>query len=228
MPVYFVLFLIGKKYPEKKDNASRAIVSWAFHVILLIAGTKIIVHGKENIPKDHAVLFVGNHRSYFDILSTYVVSGIKIGYVAKKEMEQIPLLSLWMKAIGCLFLDRENIKEGLKTILKGVDQLKGGHSIFIFPEGTRSKTEAMGTFKEGSTKMAEKAKCPIVPVALSNTDYIFEKNKHFAIKATTIEITFGDEIIINTLPKEDQKFLGAYLQRLIQQMKEKQEAAASS
>ena len=73
-------------------------------------------------------------------------------------MAKVPLLRLWMRYIHCLFLDRSNVKEGLKTILAGVDELKNGHSIWIFPEGTRNRGEegSMLEFKEGSLKMADK------------------------------------------------------------------------
>ena len=75
-------------------------------------------------------------------------------------MEKIPFLSTWMKLVNCLFLDRDDMKQGLKMVLDGINKLKSGISICIFPEGTRNKgedeTELM-PFKEGSLKMAEKS-----------------------------------------------------------------------
>ena len=67
-PVMFILWLIGMKKPSVKDRASRAIIYRAFGVVRFIASTKLIVLGKENIPTDCAVLYVGNHRSYYDII----------------------------------------------------------------------------------------------------------------------------------------------------------------
>ena len=111
----FILWLIGKKNPDLKDRVSRRMIQWIFGVLLFVSGTKVKAEGLENIPKDRAVLYVGNHRSYFDIITSYrLLPGIT-GYVAKKEMEKIPLLRLWMRYIHCLFLDRSNVKEGLKT-----------------------------------------------------------------------------------------------------------------
>ena len=135
----FILWLIGKKNPDLKDRISRRMIQWIFGVLLFVSGTKVKAEGLENIPKDRAVLYVGNHRSYFDIITSYrLLPGIT-GYVAKKEMAKVPLLRLWMRYIHCLFLDRSNVKEALKTILAGVDELKNGHSIWIFPEGTRNR-----------------------------------------------------------------------------------------
>ena len=153
-PINLILTGLDKKKPGIKTRISEKMVKRGFKICLRIAGAKISVKGVENIPTDQAVLFVSNHRSYFDILVSYVSSPIPLGFVAKKEMEKIPGLSTWMKNIRCLFLDRENVKEGLKTILQGVEQLKSGYSVYICPEGTRNHKEEMLPFKEGSTKMA--------------------------------------------------------------------------
>ena len=85
----FILWLIGKKNPDLKDRISRRMIQWIFGVLLFVSGTKVKAEGLENIPKDRAVLYVGNHRSYFDIITSYrLLPGIT-GYVAKKEMANI-------------------------------------------------------------------------------------------------------------------------------------------
>ena len=87
------------------------------------------------------------------------------GYVAKREMLRYPLRNVWMYFLHCLFLDRSDLKKGLKTILEGVEKVKSGISICIFPEGTRNDTDQdFLPFHEGSFKIAEKATAPIVPI----------------------------------------------------------------
>ena len=139
IPVLLVEWIIGKFSPMTKDISSLRMVQAIFKFILWITGAKVTVIGEENVPKDQAVLYVANHRSYFDILLTYSRCPIRTGYVAKKEMEHYPLLSNWMRNLYCLFLDREDIKQGLKTILQAADYVKSGISVCIFPEGTRNK-----------------------------------------------------------------------------------------
>ena len=153
--IYFPLTNIFNK--KAKARISYAIVQWVLKTCLFIAGTKLEVIGLENVPRDRAVLYVGNHRSIFDILINYSLLPPLMGFVSKKEMKKYPFLNHWMKLVNCLFLDRDNIKEGLKTILEGVEQMKNGISMFIYPEGTRAKSDdAMIEFKEGSFKIAEK------------------------------------------------------------------------
>lgn len=221
IPLYLIEWILGKCNVKARDNSSKFIVSLGFKICLLISGVKIKATGVENIPKDKACLYVGNHNSFFDILVSYVIIPYNVGYVSKKEINKVPFLNLWMRNISCLFLDRDNLKEGLKTILQGVEQLKSGVSVFVFPEGTRSKDGKMIPFKEGSMKMAEKSKAPIIPVALTGTADIFEN--HFPkIKRGTVTIEFGKPIIIDALEKEEKKFLGAYTQKIIQEMLDKE------
>lgn len=221
MPIYFILWLIGKKSPDTYNRASRCIVKWGFSVVRFLSGTRLIVQGQENIPHDRAVLYVGNHRSYYDIILTYLAVPGMTGYIAKKEMNKIPSLRKWMKAIGCLFLDRDDIRQGMQMILDAVEKVKSGISIYIFPEGTRNKSEDdFLPFKAGSLKIAEKSKCPVIPVAINGSDEVFEKHVPRIIK-TTVVIEFGPAIYTDNLDRESKKALPDTTYACIRSMYEK-------
>ena len=214
--LFFVEWIIGKIDKKAKDYSSLRIVQWGFRVILWIGGVKITVKGKENIP-DEAALFVGNHRSYFDILVLYVQCERLTGFVAKDAMEKIPSLRVWMRYLYCLFLDRKDPRAGMKTILQAIEYIKQGVSICIFPEGTRNDGEelSMLPFKEGSFKIATKTGCPIVPVSINNSAEIFE-NHVPKMKKTHVVVEYGTPIYPKELDKEDQKFIGAKCQKIIE------------
>lgn len=217
IPVYLILWIIGKFNMDARNKIALKIIQTVFKIILFISGTKIDARGVENIPKDTAVLYVGNHVGFFDIISGYTfVQGVT-GFVSKKEFKKVPFLNIWMIFVNCLFLDRNNIRQGAKTILQGIKYLKNGISIFIFPEGTRSKDAKMIPFKEGSMKLASKSKVPIQPIAFRGSSTIFEDNFP-RIKKGTIIIEFGKPIVIEELSAEEQKHLGAYTQNIIQEM----------
>ncbi|MCL2052546.1 MAG: 1-acyl-sn-glycerol-3-phosphate acyltransferase [Lachnospiraceae bacterium] len=217
IPVLIALWIIGKYNRELKDKSSLKIVLWAFRLCLKISGVKVTVLNEENVPLDKAVLYVGNHRSYFDIPLTYVRVPRLTGYVAKKEMERYPLLKNWMRSLHCLFLDRKNIKEGLKTILSCIEKIKSGISICIFPEGTRNKVnDTFLPFHEGSFKVAEKSGCPIIPMTINNSAAIFEDHLPFVKKAHVI-IEYGKPIYINELLPEQKKHIGNYVQKIIEE-----------
>lgn len=220
IPVLLWQNQLAKKDLEKKDWQSTRMVQKQFKRILKFAGVHITVKGLDKVPMDRAVLYVGNHRSCFDILVGYAVIPNRMGFVAKKEMLKWPLLRDWMRNVNCLFLDRKNMKEGLKTILAGIELVKRGVSVFIFPEGTRSRGEDlldMLPFKEGSLKIAEKSGCPVVPVAITGTAEIFEK-QFPKVKSGQVTIEFGEPFLIKELEPENRKFAGAYTQEKIRQM----------
>ncbi|MCP1100873.1 1-acyl-sn-glycerol-3-phosphate acyltransferase [Aequitasia blattaphilus] len=221
VPVLFFTWLIGTFSKKSVDKIALSYVTFGFQTIIRISGAEIVVKGKEKIPKE-AALFIGNHRSYFDILITYVYIQRTMGYVAKKEMLRYPLLRNWMKRIHCVFLDRENPKEGLKSILEAISFIKSGISIFIFPEGTRNdgKELSMLPFHAGSFKIAEKSGSPIVPVSLNNTASIFE-NQFPAFRKSRVILEFGDPIYLSKMDREEKKHIATYTQEIIQKTIEK-------
>ena len=220
IPVLLIEWVIGKYNQEAKDYSCLRMVQTAFKLMLKVAGVRLTVIGEENVPKDQAVLYIGNHRSYFDILLTYSRCPGLTGYVAKVEMLRYWLLRDWMKALYCLFLDRKDIKAGLKTILQGIEYIKRGISICIFPEGTRNRTDEMLPFKEGSLKIAEKTGCPIIPMAITNSAEIFENHIPF-VRPCHVILEYGTPILPKELTKDEKKFLGSYTQNRIQEMLDK-------
>lgn len=220
LPFLAVERLIARKNRYAADIARLHVVQWAFKVVLFFSGTHLTVIGEEHVPKDCAVLYIGNHRSFFDIVITYARCPRLTGYIAKDSIKKIPLLSLWMKRLYCLFLNRDDVKEGLKTILTGIEQIKNGISMCIFPEGTRGTgidESDMLPFKEGSLKMAEKTGCPIIPMALTGTADIFENHLPW-IRSAHVTLQYGEPIYPKELPKEAQKRLGSYTQKVILDM----------
>lgn len=221
LPIQFVEWLIGKKFPLAKAKSSLAIVNWAFRVVIFIAGTKVTFLGEDNVPKDQPVLYVANHRSFFDIIITYTRVPRLTGYISKKEIGSIPGLNIWMRYLNCLFLDRQDPKQGLQTILTGIEYLKNGISMCIFPEGTRNKTE--GTFlefKDASFRLASKSGCPVVPISIVGTGNILED--HFPkIRKAKVVIEYGKPQYISELDEHEKKHPGAFFQKQIMDMYEK-------
>lgn len=203
-PLYFVTWLIGKASEDAMLKIRYGYVHNALKVVWFLGGGKLTTIGLENIPRDRAVLFVANHRSIFDVIITGMQIPQPTGYVAKIELSKIPLLALQMRAIKCLFLDRENVKQGLKVILEAISYVKSGVSMLIFPEGTRSKKEGeFLEFHQGSFKIATKAKVPIVPVTIVNTGDLLED--HFPrLKRAHVIIEYGEPIETADLDRKAQ------------------------
>jgi len=186
--------------------------------LLFCAGTRLNVKGKENIPKNQTLLFICNHKSLFDIPILVSSIDIPMAFVGKIQLKKVPIISFWMKKINCIFMDRDDIRQSLKAINQGIEQLKNGQSLLIFPEGTRIKGEELGEFKKGSLKLANKSNVPIIPIYIKNADKILE-NQFPWIKATHIDVRIGKPIIIEKLDTNSQKNLSEYVKKQIEILK---------
>lgn len=219
-----VVLVLRKIDSKKADLFSRKWVSFGLLVVRGIAGTKLTVRGAENIPDDRAVVFMGNHRSFFDVILTYPLVKRPTGYLAKIEMKKVPLLSTWMRNIHCLFLDRKDIKQGLETILEAADLVKNGISVFVFPEGTRSRAEGeFGEFRGGSFKIAEKAGAPVIPVTIVGTGAILEDHFPWIYRKPAI-IEFGKPIETKGLKPAERKKIPEMTRNIIMETYEKNKA----
>lgn len=200
--------LIKANYFKRKnriDDYNKTIYKithWWAKLVLKLSGCKITVKGLENVPKDRTALFVSNHQSNFDIPLLMGVIDTPKGFIAKKELESIPLLSAWMKRIHCVFMDRKNLRQSAETIVKGINILKGGYSMVIFPEGTRSKGGEHKEFKAGSFKLATKSKSLIVPVTIDGTYKVLEANNN-KIKASDLTVIIHKPIDPTVLSKDE-------------------------
>ena len=221
LPVLGIEWIISKFNKAHADMVQLRIVQWGLKCVAFISGVKLTVIGEENVPRDEPVLYIGNHRSFFDVVVTYARCPGLTGYIAKDGVNKVPIFRIWMKRLHCIFLKRDDMKEGLKVILKAIEYVKSGISICIFPEGTRNKDRDNPTsllpFKEGSFKIASKTGCKIVPMALIGTADILEN--HFPwIHSTNIKLIYGEPIDVSALDKDQQKHVGAYCQTVVEEL----------
>jgi len=183
----------------------RLAQAWAWS-ITKVAGVKVTVTGKENIPKNgSSVCFVSNHCGYFDIIILLAYCGRTFGFVAKKELLLVPFLNCWIYMLGGLFIDRKNVRKAIKTINKGVQRIKAGNGMLIFPEGHRSKGRGLLPFHPGSLKLATSAEAPIVPVAIDGSYDVFEKT--YRVVSTEVKLAFLKPIETAGLPPEERKIV---------------------
>lgn len=216
IPKLYKVKRLGKmgKISEMEECIHRTTSNWAMSQVRM-SGAKINIYGKENIPKDIPVLFVSNHQGNFDIAIFMSHIDKPKGFVAKIELNKVPILRVWMKHINCVLMDRSSLRKSVEAITKGIKVLKSGHSLVIFPEGTRSKSDNMGEFKAGSFKLATKANVPIVPVTMKGTYKLMEQNNN-KIKPAEVSIYIHPMLETAALSKEEQEALPLKVKEIIQ------------
>ena len=216
IPVCGILWLIGRKNPKGAEKALFATAKWILKLVVFISGTKVTINGRENLPnpKDAPKLFIANHNSIFDVVLMYVYFAEAPAFIAKNSLKKVPVLSMIMSRLKVMFLDRSDVRDGMRVIMESIDYINKGENVFVFPEGTRSKDGNMLPFKEGSFKIATKTDCPIVPVAITNTANILEAHMPF-IRSAKVVVTFLPPVSMEDIPAEEKKHIGAYVQSLI-------------
>ena len=212
LALWLLLYLLGAK--GLRARFTRWIVqSWARHFLSLV-GAEVQVAGVDRIPKEGRLCFIANHQSALDILCILGYSGCTPGFIAKWELVWAPILNLWMLVIHCVFIKRRNPKKAIRAIEKGVEHVRKGHPMVIFPEGTRSRDGKMHEFKPGSLKLATRSDAIIVPVTIQGTWDVYEKTGRF--KPGKVRILFHLPIDTASLTQDERRTLPERVQKIVE------------
>ena len=194
--------LIKLKINEKKYNSMekfRFIKSHAKRSLDLVK-IKINVIGKEKVPKEE-VLCVLNHSSMLDsyILVSSIVKPVGVIIADVPTWRHIPIVSHWLNMMKCVYIDRENNREGMKSIIQASENIKMGQSMAVFPEGdltwVKDPHALISDFKPGALKIAYKAKCPIVPMVIKNSRGTYNGYEPIGkINSGNVEVEYLDPI----------------------------------
>lgn len=184
--------------------------------ILKISGANLHIQGKENLSQKEAAVYMGTHKSYMDIVIMIALVDAPLIFIAKSELKTLPFLSTWVKTVGGIYIDRDDIRQSFRVIVEAIEMLERGYSIAIFPEGTRSKGSELGDFKAGSFKLATKANVPIVPIAMGNTFKLLEEARR--LRPAKIRVNVGQVIDVPNLSKEQKQTISGDTQKYIQEL----------
>ena len=144
--------------------------------VLRMFDVNLTIVGAENLPKEGPVVYVSNHLGYGDI-PTYcaALNTIQFGFIARDDLGKIPVYGTWIKNVRSVMMNREDARSSLRSIEEGIELIKRGFSLLIFPEGTRSKGGPIQEFKRGSLRLATKAGVPVIPLTMMGTSQMFEE-----------------------------------------------------
>ena len=205
-------------------HASAAIIAGLFHVkhrvggvydwsstdwsrdILSAAGTPVVASGLEQIPRDQPVMYASNHSSMFDVWALFATLPGSVRFVAKRELFRIPILGRAMLAVGHVPIDRAARKSAFEAYDEAARMIRGGTSVLVFPEGTRSPTGELLPFKNAPFGLAIAAQVPIVPVYVHHTFEILPKGA-WRLRPQPIRLVVGPPIPTAGLRPENRERL---------------------
>jgi len=155
------------------------------------AGARLQIHGQERIDWTRPCLFVANHQSVIDICALFRAVPVPLRFLLKDEMRRVPFVGWYACATGMLFIVRDNARAGAVFRRQAAALLADGHSLCLFPEGTRSRSGAMAPFKPGALQSAIDAGVDVVPVALHGAGRVLPVDGLFRVRPGTIRVGFG-------------------------------------
>lgn len=188
-PATLVMMLI-----RLNRSASMGIVRgpWA-RGLVWAGGGQLEVRGAENVDLTRPQIFVSNHQSTIDIPVLFISLPTDARFVSKKALMYVPFMGWYMWLARFVFVDRGNPRVAMASIDRAAEQIRGGISIIMFPEGTRSESRRVLPFKKGPFALAVKAGVPIVPVAIEGSGRLMPKNS-WNITPGPIKVAIGQPI----------------------------------
>ena len=213
--------IIAFKDEKTAVKLAREKLKWLSKLVLKSLGVRlrVVYKNRKNInqlEREKGILYVCNHQSNLDIPVIVSALHMDVGFVAKKEMKSWPFFNIWMRKSKCVFLNRENPREGIKDIKEAVKVIKEGYPIVIFPEGERTLDGEILRFKKGSFKLATETNGIIIPLTLKGTFDIQKRGEWKMKRNQLVTVVVDEPIYVSSLSKEELKDLSTTVREIIE------------
>jgi 1-acyl-sn-glycerol-3-phosphate acyltransferase len=173
------LALLASLWAKTGRTQHRIARLWA-RACVRISGSRLIIHGAENLRKHAVAVYAANHTSYMDTPVIFSALPFQFRILAKQELWSLPFIGWYLNRSGQIPVDTENSRATLSSLNGGVKALRSGMPLFVFPEGSRTPDGDLQAFLAGAAFLAIRAQVPLVPVALSGVyDLLPIHTRHF-------------------------------------------------
>lgn len=177
---------------------------WPAHIwsrmVCALVFVRVKVEGREKIDPKTSYVFVANHQGAFDIWAIYGYLNHNFKWLMKKSLENVFMVGKACRVAGHVFVDQNNLTSIRETINDARKKLKGGMSLVIFPEGSRSHDGKMSPFKRGAFLLASEFNVPVVPITIDGAFKVMPRST-YNITPGVIRLIIHDPIV-----PEDGKF----------------------
>lgn len=183
-------------------------------VLLWAGGARMVIHGQENVDPKRPTIYVANHQSTLDIPALFVAVPVPFRYVAKSQLLWVPFIGVYLWAAGHILINRSNRAAAIDSLKRAAQKIRGGTSIFLYPEGTRSPDGKILPFKKGPFALALEARVAICPVTIEGTASIMPKNS-WNIVPGPVHVKIGKPIDTTGFDANDREGLARAIRDVI-------------
>lgn len=213
--ILYLLSLLIELFSKQahKVYVRKVTRGWSLHALSL-AGIKVMVEGKENIPETDKVCIVSNHQSYLDIPVLIIAVPKLLGFIAKAELGKVPFLNFWLKALKSSLVSRKKFSQAIKSTQQRFEFAEKGYPVVIFPEGSRAKDGQIRRFKTGGIRVLNETELVILPVTINGSFKILEYSGK--LRKGTVYVTIHPPVFPESRINIDYRELTGSLKEIIQ------------
>jgi 1-acyl-sn-glycerol-3-phosphate acyltransferase len=201
--------LVSAVFDRSGDTVLALARLWS-RVIFVSGGVRLDVRGHTALDPARPYVFMANHTSAIDIWALFLAIPVNVRMIAKKQLARVPLLGWAMAAGRFIFIDRQNPLAARRSIEQAAARIRGGSSVVIFPEGTRSRDGRLGPFKKGGFHLAMDAGAAVVPVGIRGAGELMPRGSR-SLRPGTVSVEIGAPLSTEGLTAGDRP---ALLQRV--------------
>lgn len=150
---------------------------WWAQLIVRVLLLPVKVEGRERLAKGQSYVFVANHQGAFDIFLIYGFLGRNFKWMMKRQLRNVPFVGKACEAAHHIFVDKRGPSKIRETYDRARATLRGGMSLVVFPEGARTFTGHMGTFKRGAFMLADDLQLPVVPLTINGSFNVMPRTR---------------------------------------------------
>jgi 1-acyl-sn-glycerol-3-phosphate acyltransferase len=203
--------LVSTLFDRSGDFGHRCARAWSW-LILRTTGVTVRVEGLERLDPARSYVFAANHQSIYDIPIVFASLPYQLRIIAKESLGKIPFMGWHLQRTGHVLVDRS--RPGAGTVKKMAKLVADGHSLIVFPEGTRSADGSVARFKGGSFVIALDAGLPIVPISLAGSRHVMVKGA-LMVKPGTVSLVVHDPIETAGVPRDAARDLAASVRDVV-------------
>ncbi|REG22987.1 1-acyl-sn-glycerol-3-phosphate acyltransferase [Archangium gephyra] len=183
-------------------------------ILIATGGAKVVVTGQENVDPNRPTIYVSNHQSTLDIPIHFVTVPVNFRYVAKHQLKYVPLIGWYLWFAGHIFVNRGRREKAIASLDAAAQKIRGGTSVFLYPEGTRSDDGSVLPFKKGPFALALKSRVPVVPITIEGSGSVMPKNS-WNIKPGPVYVKIGKPIDTTGFDEDDREGLARAVRNVI-------------
>ena len=190
--------LVSTLFDRSGDFGHRCARAWSW-LILKTSGVRVRVQGLDRLDRSRSYVFAANHQSIYDIPIVFLSLPFQLRIIAKESLGRIPFMGWHLLRAGHVLVDRSN--PGAGVVKKMARLVAAGHSLIVFPEGTRSPDGVIGRFKGGSFVIALQSALPVVPITITGSRRVMTKGE-LTVRPGDVSVVVHEPIETNGLPRE--------------------------